>query len=96
MLAHRPLLATATRPGSMSCDPWLVNVEIDGDGFRRYAIGNVDVTDDMLHVRYRSRVGDAHGHGPLEVGAGRLGRRQRPGPLRHRPRRRPAASHTRC
>lgn len=53
-------------------DPWMVNVELDRDGLRRYQIGSIDVTADMLHVRYRSRVGDAHGHGPLEVGAGRL------------------------
>jgi phage portal protein BeeE len=32
----------------------------------------VDVTADILHVRYQSRTDDARGHGPLEAGAGRL------------------------
>lgn len=53
-------------------DPWMVDASIDGSGLRRYAIGGLDVTDDLLHIRYKSRLGDAHGHGPLEVGAGRL------------------------
>lgn len=52
-------------------DPWLVNVEMDA-GRRRYTIGNLDVTGDMLHIRYQSRTSDAHGHGPLEAGRTRL------------------------
>ena len=51
--------------------PWAVNVEMD-QGRRRYSIGRVDVTTDMLHVRYQSSVDDAHGHGPLEAGSARL------------------------
>jgi HK97 family phage portal protein len=51
--------------------PWFVNVEMAA-GRRVYSIGNVDVSADMLHVRYASRVDDAHGHGPLEAGAARL------------------------
>ena len=51
--------------------PWNVNVEMDA-GRRRYTIGRVDVTDDMLHVRYQGNVSDARGHGPLEAGYGRL------------------------
>jgi HK97 family phage portal protein len=47
--------------------PWSVNVEMDA-GFRRYSIGRVDVTSDILHLRYQSSVDDAHGHGPLEAG----------------------------
>ncbi|HEV8167602.1 MAG TPA: phage portal protein [Actinomycetota bacterium] len=50
---------------------WTVNVEMDS-GRRRYSIGSYDVTADLLHVRYQSTTADAHGHGPLEVGAGRL------------------------
>jgi HK97 family phage portal protein len=50
---------------------WTVNVEMDS-GRRRYSIGSYDVTPDLLHVRYQSTTADAHGHGPLEVGAGRL------------------------
>jgi HK97 family phage portal protein len=51
--------------------PWLVNVEIS-EGVRTYRIGDGDVTDDMLHIRYQSNVSDGHGHGPLEAGQGRL------------------------
>ena len=51
--------------------PWAVNVEMDA-GMRRYSIGNVDVTGDILHVRYQSSVDDARGHGPLEAGAARM------------------------
>ena len=51
--------------------PWLVNVEMDG-GRRRYSIGGVDVTGDMLHIPYQIRADEAHGHGPLEAGAGRV------------------------
>jgi HK97 family phage portal protein len=51
--------------------PWMVDADMDG-AFRRYTIGGIDVTADMIHIRYQSRTGDAHGHGPLEVGAPRL------------------------
>jgi phage portal protein BeeE len=49
----------------------MVNVEMDA-GTRRYSIGSVDVTGDLLHVRYQSSVSDAHGHGPLEAGQYRM------------------------
>ena len=52
--------------------PWTVEVEMGGDGTRRYSIGALDVTGDLLHVRYKSTVDDCHGHGPLEVGAARM------------------------
>jgi HK97 family phage portal protein len=52
------------------CPPWTVNVEME-QGRRVYNIGDLDVTADMLHVRYQSSVSDAHGHGPLEAGAAR-------------------------
>jgi phage portal protein BeeE len=51
--------------------PFMVNVEMDG-GRRFYSIGNVDVTGDILHIRYQSTVSDAHGHGPLEAGRYRM------------------------
>ena len=51
--------------------PWAVNVEM-GAVSRTYSIGSLDVTGDMLHVRYKSTVDDCHGHGPLEAGATRL------------------------
>ena len=50
--------------------PWTVNVEMR-NGRRVYSIGEMDVTGDMLHIRYQSNVGDAHGHGPLEAGCSR-------------------------
>jgi HK97 family phage portal protein len=51
--------------------PWDVEADLAG-GFRSYEIGGADVTADMIHIRYQSRVGDAHGHGPLEVAGPRL------------------------
>lgn len=51
--------------------PWLVNVEMEGGG-RAYQIGKIDVTADMLHVRYKSRTDAARGIGPLESGRTRL------------------------
>ena len=55
--------------------PWFVEIDIV-NGLRRYKIGNTVVSSgpggDLMHLRYSSRVDDAHGHGPLEAGAGRL------------------------
>jgi HK97 family phage portal protein len=52
--------------------PWAVTIEVVG-GLRQYEIGSVQVPPgDMLHIRYMSSTVDPHGHGPLEVGAGRL------------------------
>ena len=51
--------------------PWLVEVDM-ADGRRLYTIGQLDVTQDMLHIRYQSTVDDAHGHGPLEAAEGRV------------------------
>lgn len=51
--------------------PWTVNVEM-ARGFRRYSIGEEEIpVGQMLHIRYQGNVGDAHGHGPLEVGSNR-------------------------
>lgn len=50
--------------------PWLVNVELK-DGTRHYNIGSLDVTSEILHIRYQSTTTDARGHGPLEPAAGR-------------------------
>jgi len=49
--------------------PWLVNVDIV-DGVREYTIGGEPA--DVLHIRYASWPGDAHGHGPLEVARERI------------------------
>lgn len=51
--------------------PWLVNVELRG-GRREYKLGTMDVTDEILHIRYQSNMTDARGHGPLEAGAPRM------------------------
>jgi HK97 family phage portal protein len=51
--------------------PWTVNVDLVA-GIRRYSIGSLDVTDDMLAVRYKSTVDGARGVGPLDVGRARL------------------------
>jgi HK97 family phage portal protein len=50
--------------------PWLVNVEL-GPGGRNYKIGSMNVTNEILHIRYQSTTDDAHGHGPLEAAGGR-------------------------
>jgi HK97 family phage portal protein len=43
-------------------------VEIDLHGqVRRYTMGGIDITADVLHLRYSSWPGDGHGHGPLEA-----------------------------
>lgn len=50
---------------------WLMNVEMDG-GTRSYKLGTLDVTGDVLHIRYKSTTDGAHGIGPLESGKTRL------------------------
>lgn len=51
---------------------WTVEVDFDAMGRRTYAVGEIDVTADMLHIRYTSSVDTPRGIGPLEVGAGRV------------------------
>jgi HK97 family phage portal protein len=51
--------------------PWLVNVEMGG-GRREYKLGGIDVSDDVLHIRYKSSTDSARGMGPLENGRTRL------------------------
>jgi HK97 family phage portal protein len=51
--------------------PWLVNVEMDA-GRRFYSIGKRDVTDDILHIRYKSTTDGARGVGPLECAGARM------------------------
>lgn len=51
--------------------PWLMNVEFKG-GRREYTLGNMDVTDEILHIRYHSNTADARGHGPLEAAGARM------------------------
>lgn len=48
-------------------------VTIDGVGAsKRYSIGSVDITADVLHIPYSSSLDRGHGVGPLEVGGARL------------------------
>jgi HK97 family phage portal protein len=51
--------------------PPLMTVEMAG-GRRIYKIGSLDVTDDILHIRYKSTTDTARGIGPLESGRARL------------------------
>lgn len=68
------LWATSRFDGSGRVASWVmlnpgwVNVDLDGS-VRRYRLGEQDITDDVLHLRYASWPGDAHGHGPLEAAA---------------------------
>ncbi len=54
--------------------PWMMHVEMKG-GVRRYNLGGAsgpDVTDEVLHIRYKSTTDGAHGVGPLESAGGRM------------------------
>ncbi len=50
--------------------PYMVNVELDGSS-RRYWIGSVEITADVLHIRYKSALGQPRGCGPLEAAGAR-------------------------
>jgi HK97 family phage portal protein len=51
--------------------PWSVEIDIV-DGLNVYSIGQEDVTNDLLHIKYKSQVGSTHGVGPLEAGSTRV------------------------
>lgn len=51
--------------------PWLMNVEMR-DGGREYRLGKVDVTDEVLHIRYSSSTDNARGVGPLAAAGARM------------------------
>jgi HK97 family phage portal protein len=54
--------------------PWMMHVEMK-DGVRRYRLGGLsgpDVSDEVLHIRYKSSTDSARGVGPLEVAGGRM------------------------
>ena len=67
-----PMAATADdRPHNFRViPPWMVNAEMK-DGRRVYNIGSMDVTGDILHIRYKSTTDSARGIGPLEAGGPR-------------------------
>lgn len=48
-----------------------VKVEMKG-GVRSYHIGHMDVTDEILHIRYQSTTTTPHGVGPLEAAGARM------------------------
>jgi Phage portal protein len=53
---------------------WAMHVEMVG-GVRRYRLGGItgpDVTEDILHIRYKSTTDGARGVGPLEAAGGRM------------------------
>jgi HK97 family phage portal protein len=50
---------------------WLINAEMR-DGRREYTLGSLDVTSEILHIRYKSTTDSARGIGPLESGKARL------------------------
>ena len=51
--------------------PYMMTVDMD-KGRRIYKVGNLDVTDDVLHLRYSSTTTNAHGVGPLDVAGAKL------------------------
>jgi HK97 family phage portal protein len=64
------------RPSRMRVvPPWIVQPEWQ-DGLvgskRRYRIGGLDVTDQILHIRYHSRMDTLRGIGPLELSGARM------------------------
>ena len=53
--------------------PWLMQVDLLGDGTRAYSIGSLRLDPaDVLHIRYRSTVDNARGTGPLDAGRSRM------------------------
>jgi HK97 family phage portal protein len=54
--------------------PWMMHVEMKG-GVREYRLGGQsgpDVSDEILHIRYKSSTDGAHGVGALECAGGRM------------------------
>jgi HK97 family phage portal protein len=57
----------------MCLNPMFVTVDINpSTGLRQYWVGGEPATEDILHIRYNSVNGDAHGHGPLDVAGARI------------------------
>lgn len=50
---------------------WVFKVEMEA-GSRRYYLGDTEVTDDVLHIRYKSSTDKARGTGPLDAAGARL------------------------
>ena len=52
--------------------PWKVTSDLDRYGLPRHKIGSLDVTAEIIHIPYQIRTDEVRGHGPLEVGTGRV------------------------
>lgn len=55
--------------------PWMIYAEMAPGARRRYwlgGLGGTDVSEEILHIRYKSSTDNAHGIGPLEVAGGRM------------------------
>jgi len=53
--------------------PWSVEVDMTGDGRRRYSVGSIRLDRaDVLHIGYRLPYGAARGSGPLDAGRSRM------------------------
>ena len=53
--------------------PWMVDVEMDNARRRYWLRGTrTNVTDEILHIRYKSTTDNPHGVGPLESAGGRM------------------------
>lgn len=50
--------------------PWMMNVEMKG-GMREYRLGSIDVTGEVLHIRYSSTTINPRGFGPLDIAGAR-------------------------
>lgn len=46
--------------------PWMISVDMKGGG-RTYKLGSINVTKEILHIRYSSNTASPRGVGPLEV-----------------------------
>lgn len=80
LLGEAFVFATAydayNRPSRMRVvPPWMITPEWENGligGSRVYRIGGLDVTDQILHIRYRSRTDLLRGLGPLETAGARM------------------------
>lgn len=51
--------------------PWMMQVDMEA-GHRVYKLGSLDVTDEVLHIRYTSTTASARGVGPLEIAGAKM------------------------
>lgn len=51
--------------------PFMISADMKA-GTRTYKLGSLDVTNEILHLRYSSTTADARGHGPLEIAGAKM------------------------